>query len=192
MIKPQVLNQTNNRLMINLLPSEVILSRKQYSKFSMVSKISAAALIILVFFTSTTLALRFSQTFEQKKVEEGLVMAESKVSDLKGKEGQVIALKQRLDSISSILGNDTKRKAIFNMVVFLIPPDMQVLEVNVDKSGNMSVTLSSASLSSIQTLFDNLGNKEKNSDLISKVDLDGISLGRDSVYRFSLKITPKK
>lgn len=191
MIKPQVQSSTNNHLMINLLPSEVILSRKQRSKFALISKISVIVLITLVFLTSTTLALRFSQTFDLKKAEQGLVMAEGKVVTLKDKESQVIALKKRLESIAAILGGDAKRKAIFNMVIFLIPPDIQVLEVNVDKNGNMNLSLSSSSLLSIQTLVDDLGDSEKNSNLVSKIDLDGLSLGRDSVYRFLLKIVPK-
>lgn len=204
MIKPQVSNQTknevvksevsnlpNNHLMINLLPLEIILSRKQHSKLSLISKISVASLVVLIFFTSTTLALRFSQTFELKKSEQGLVLAESKVSNLKDQEGQAVALKQRLIAIDAILGGDAKRKSIFNMVIYLIPADLQVMEVNVDKNGNMNLVLSSASLTSIQTLINNLGDKEKNSDLISKVDLDGMSLGRDSVYNFSLRVVPK-
>lgn len=200
MIKPQVQNHPkreesnlpNNKLMINLLPLEIILDRKQHFKLKLISKISIIALLVLIFFTSSTLALRFSQTFALKSAEEGLVIAESKVSSLKDKEGQAIALKKRLDSIASILGGDSLRKAIFNMVIYLVPSNMQVLEVNVDKNGNMNIDLSSSSLSAIQTLTDSLGDKEKNSDLISKVDLDGLSLGRDSVYHFSLKIVPKK
>ena len=204
MIKPPLVSRTKNketnseepnlsstRLAINLLPLEIILSRKQYSKFSLISKISVIALVVLVFLTSATLALRFSQTFDLKKAEQGLAMAEGKVGTLKDREGQLAALKKRLDSINSILGGDEKRKEIFNLVVYLVPPDIQILEVSVDKNGNMFISLSSSSLSSITTLFDNLGDKEKNSDLISKVDLDGLSLGRDSVYRFSLKIVPK-
>ncbi len=199
MIKPQVqshikseeANLPNNKLMINLLPLEIILDRKQHFKLIFISKVSIIALLILIFFTSSTLALRFSQTFELKRAEEGLVVAESRVSSLKDKEGQAIALKKRLDSISSILGGDSLRKAIFNMVIYLVPPNIQVQEVSVDKNGNISIDMSSSSLPSIQTLIDGLGDKEKNSDLISKVDLDGLSLGRDSVYHFSLKIIPK-
>lgn len=200
MIKPQVQshktseesNLPNNRLMINLLPLEIILNRKQHFKLKFISKISIIVLLILIFFTSSTLALRFSQTFELKEAEQGLAMAETKVTDLKDKEGQAIALKKRLDSISSILGSDNLRKAIFNMIIYLVPPNMQVLEVNVGKNGDMNIDLESASLSSIQILIDGLGDKEKNSDLISKVDLDGLSLGKNAVYHFSLKIIPKK
>lgn len=189
--KEEGLNLPNSHLLINLLPPEVILGRKQHFKFAFISKISIIVLVALVFLTSTTLALRFSQTFELKKAEQGLVLAEGKVSSQKDKEGQKVTLKKRLDSIEAILGGDSKRKAIFNMIIFLIPPDIQVLEVDVNKNGNMNLSLSSFSLSAIQTLFDDLGNKEKNSDLISKVDIEGISLGRDSIYRFSLNVTPK-
>ncbi|MDO8570490.1 MAG: hypothetical protein Q7R97_02795 [Candidatus Daviesbacteria bacterium] len=203
MLKPKILNstkqkeipeeskQSDNHLMINLLPQDIILKRKQHSKFALISKISIAVLVVLVFLTSTTLALRFSQALKLKETEQGLVVAEGKINSMTDKEGQLIALKKRLDSISSILGGDSKRKSIFNMVVYLIPPDIQVLELSVDKSGNMIISLNSSSLLSIQTLFSDLGEKEKNSDLISKVNLEGLSMGRNAVYTFSLKITPK-
>lgn len=188
---PEESKQPANHLMVNLLPLDILLKRKQHSKFAFISKVSVAVLVVLVFLTSTTFALRFSQTLKLKETEQGLVVAEGRINSLTDKEGQLVALKKRLDSISSILGGDSKRKSIFNMVVYLIPPDIQVLEVSVDKSGNMNLVLNSSSLASIQILFDDLGNKEKNSDLISKVNLEGLSLGRNSIYNFSLKITSK-
>lgn len=176
---------------INLLPPEVILKRKQSFKISLINKLSALALITLIFFTSTTIALRLSQSFTLREQEQGLVRAEEKVSALKGKEGQALILKQRLDSIQQLSLGDAKRKAIFNLVVFLTPPEIQITEASIDKNSAMNLSLVSPSLSSLEVLVANLENPEKNSNMINKVSMEGLSVGKDLSYRFSLKIIPK-
>lgn len=179
------------KMTINLLPPEVMLQRKQGFKLTLANQISIAALVILIFFTSATLALRFFQNSELKAAKEELTSAEGKVNSLQSREVQIVLLKQRLASIENLTGSDLKRKAIFNLVIYLTPPNIQIIDVSVDKNGNMSLSLASSSLPSIETLFASLGDNEKNSDLISKVGLEGFSLSKDMAYRFNLSIKPK-
>lgn len=176
---------------INLLPPEILAQRKQSFKISLLNKLSILALLALIFFTAITLALRVMQSFTLKSSEEGLVKAEEKVTALQGKEGQILILKQRLNVISNLMGADNKRKAIFNLIVFLTPAQMQITEGSVDKSGNMSLSLISPSLSILESFLADLASPQKNLNMISKVDMEGLSLGKDSNYRFSLKIVPK-
>lgn len=180
-----------NKLMVNLLPSEILLQRRQSVKLALINKLSIASLLVLIFFASATLGLRISQNFALKNAQQNLVYAEDKVSSFKDKEVEMAVLKQRLNSIKSLLGGDSKITTIFNLVVFLTPSDIQITEASVDKNGSMILTLVAPGLPSLETLISNLGSKEKNSDLISKVELQGLSLGRDSTYRLVLKITPK-
>ncbi|MFH0937168.1 MAG: hypothetical protein V1808_02660 [Candidatus Daviesbacteria bacterium] len=182
---------TINKISVNLLPQEIILQRKQGSKLNIVSKVSIITLVIFVFLTSVTLALRISQSFDLNSAKNGLVRAEGQVNSLKGPEQQAIVLKQRLSSIKALLGGDSKRKEIFNLVVYLTPADIMISEVTVDKNSNMSLTLQTSNLASIETFLSSLGDEEKNSGLIKKVTLEGLSLGRDSIFRFTLKILPK-
>lgn len=180
-----------SKITVNLLPPEVIIQRKHNSKLALVNRVSMVALVVLVFFSSTTLALRISQSFELQKAQKGLALAEGRVSSLKSREEQAAILKQRLDAIQNLMGTDAKRKAIFNLIIFLLPPEIQVSDIIVDENGNMALSLSSPSLRAIEVLTESLSNKEKSSDMVAKVDLDGLSVGKDSAYRFSLKITPK-
>ncbi len=179
-------------LSVNLLPKELIQKRLQTSKLSTLNKISVAALVALIFLTSVALTIRISQNAQLKRAQDGLAYAESRVSSLSEKEGQALILKNRLELIQKVKGLDSKLKAVFNVVIYLTPTDIQVLEASVDKNSNMSLSLNSSSLSSIETLINNLSNKEKNYDMIQKVDLEGMTFGKDGVYRFILKITPKK
>ena len=175
---------------VNLLPKDVILQRRQNSKLSIVNRLSVGLLITLVFFTSATLAVRIMQRTQLQNVQQGLVYAQEKVQNLSGKEEQVIILKNRLDAIGSLMGGDSKRKEVFNTVIHLTPLDLQVIEVLVDKNGIMTISFSGSSLPSIKELLANLSNKENGLDP-AKINLEGLSLGKDSVYRFTLKIIPK-
>lgn len=176
---------------INLLPPEMLLKQKQSSKLVFINKLSIFALIALIFFTSIALSFRLTQNFELQKAQKGLVDAKEKISSLKGKEEQILLLKERLGIIQTLSGGDAKIRAIFNLVVHLIPSDLQISEVSVDKTGNMSLSLNSSSLVSLQNFLTDLADREKNSDLIAKVTLEGLSIGKDMVYRLSLKIVLK-
>lgn len=178
-------------ILVNLLPTEELQKRKHSVRLALINKISIGILAALIFFTSAAFALRLSQNFELQNAQIGLARAEAQVTNLKGKEEQAFILKERLAAISNLLGGDSKRKAIFNLVVFLTPTDILISEASVDRGGNMNLSLKSPTISSIETLISNLGNKEKNADLIAKVSLEGLSLGKDSIYHFSLKIIPK-
>lgn len=176
---------------INLLPQEVILQRKQSSKLVLINRLSVGVLVALVFFTSATAAIRIMQNAELQEAQNGLAYATERVSGLKSKEDKTFILKERLGLITTLIDGDSKRKEIFNLVVFLTPPDMQISEALVDKNGNMTASFSTASLPAVQTLIGNLSDKEKNSGLVAKVSLEGLAMGKDSTYRFSLKILPK-
>lgn len=178
-------------LLVNLLPAEELYRRKQSFRLALINKLSILLLTVLIFLTSTALVLRLTQNLQLKGVQNNLAKAETKVAGLKGKEEQAFILKERLASISKLLGGDSKRKAIFNLVVFLTPAEIMFSEVTVDRNGNMNLSLSSPTLASVETLISSLEDRGKNSDLIAKVNLEGLSLGKDATYHFSLKIVPK-
>lgn len=176
-------------ILINLLPKEIILQKEKNSKLVFINRLSIGMLVALVFFTSTTGALRILQNSELEEAKKGLAYATERVSGLKSKEEKMFILKERLGLITTLIEGDVKRKEIFNLVVYLTPPEMQISEALVDRNGQLTATFSSPSLSAVQTLIGNLSDKEKNSGLVSKVSLEGLSLGKDSTYRFTLKVS---
>ena len=175
---------------VNLLPVEIILQRKQNLKLALINRVSIIFLILLIFATSATLTLRIIQSSKLEKEKKDLVYAESRVTELKNNEGQMIMLKQRLSKIQNLSGEDLKRKAIFNLIIYLTPQEIEISEIVVDRRGNVLATFATTSLSAFTTLVDNLRDKEKNMGLIQSVNMESMSFGRDSQYRFSLKIVP--
>lgn len=180
-----------SKLSVNLLPPEILLQRKQSFKLSLANKLSIVLLVTLVFFSSVTLAFRLIQNAQKETAENNLVLAETRMSGLKPREEEAILLKGRLASIEKLLGGDVKRKAIFNLVVYLALPDMQISEAAVDSQGNMSISMVSQTIESFDNFLSNLSSQEKNFGMVQKVHLESLSMGRDAAYRFALKITPK-
>lgn len=182
--------KTAKQLTVNLLPPEILLQRRANSKLSMVNKLSIVALLVLVFFTSATFALRISQGRELQVAQDGVAEAESQVTTFKDTEGQLFVLKDRLNTIASLATGDTKRRAIFNTVVSLTPAEIQISDLSIDRAGVIMVSFVSPTLSALETLIANLSSKEKSVNLISKVNLEGLAIGKDYIYRGALKIIP--
>lgn len=175
---------------VNLLPAEIILQRKQNVRLTLINRISIVALIVMIFATSAALTLRLIQSRALDKEKKDLVYAEGKITSLKDSEGGILILKQRLSKIQTLSSEDLKRKAIFNLIIYLTPVEIEISEIVVDRRGNVVATLSTPSLPAFTTLVDNLGNKEKSMSLIQSVNLENMSYSRDTLYRFSLRITP--
>lgn len=182
---------TINSSSLNLLPEEVLAKRKQSSKFTLVNRLSILSLIALAIITSSVLFLRVTQESALKEAKEKLNSNENRLKSLTTKEKDVLLLKQRLAQIQALRGGDTTTKAIFNLIVKVLPSEIEVNDIQVDKKGRVTASLGTSSLSSIENLTSSLSDKGNSEDIISKVDMDGLSLGKTGVYRFSLVIMPK-
>lgn len=165
-----------------------MLERIQSSKFALIVKISVFVLTFVILITSLVIFLKISQNKEVNDVNVKIKTAEDSVSSFKSVEETLFALKNRLNAIQTLRNEDEKVKSMLSLIIFLIPPEVTIYDASVDKNGTINASFSSKSLSGVQSFFSNLSSKEKNSNLISKVDLDGISLGKDYTYRFALKI----
>lgn len=178
-------------LTVNLLPPDVLLEQEHRTKLSLINKISVSVLVLLTFFTSATLTLRIAQSAELTKTKDNFAYAQERITTFKDKEEQLVILKRRLGTMQSLVGSDAKKKSLFNLILFLTPLNMQISDIAIEKKGTVSLSVETSSLESVEKFVADLGNKEKNSDLISKVDLDSFSSGRNGIYYLSLKIALK-
>lgn len=178
------------KLMINLLPPEVVMMEKQASKLSLANRFSIGALLVLVGLTSATFGIRFIQNNVLNEKNQSLVYAQNEVSNLKDKEGYAVLLKKRLDTIEK-LSSDNKRVDTFLNVLNLVPSDIQISLISVERDGTVLVSAVSPTTSSIDTFLAVLQDKNRNGDSIQKVELRNLSRGRDGLYRYDINITPK-
>lgn len=176
---------------VNLLPKEVVEKQRQSRGVTLLNRLSIGVLLVVAFFASITLSVRFLQSLNLKNASENLALAQSKVDQLNERESRLGLIKEYLKSYNSLATADEKKRAVFSLVAFLAPSDVQFSDITIGRDGSTLISASTTTLGSIDKLLSDLTDKTKNADLIAKVDVDGLSLGKDFVYRFSLKITMK-
>ncbi len=179
------------KILINLLPPEIIMRRKHNAKISLLNKVSIAALVVLIFFTSATISLRVSQSLQLKKSQSDLVYAQGQVNSLSQKGAQTALIKQKIEEIQQELGTDSKLKKSFNVITSMMPVSFKIYDMAIDRNGNINISLSSPSIFDIDSFFNDLMDPSKNGGIVSNVKLDGISWAPDSTYKFSIKILAK-
>jgi hypothetical protein len=176
---------------INLLPIEVIQQQKQKSKQNLANRFSVGMLVFLVFMTGIVFALRLMQDSSAQNVEDNIAHAQNEIGSLQEREGMLVSLKTKLGSIQGLVNGDSK-SVMFSSVLNQSPQDLKLAVLSVEKSGILMISLSSLSVSSIETFLTHLQDPNMVAFKISKIDVDSFSKGKDGVYRVTLKITPEE
>ena len=176
------------KIKINLLPAKFTLLQKEQKKFYRVQFISISLILSLIFFASTTVALRVLQSKNIQKAQSSLESIEDKVTVYKSKEASLVVLKSRLASIDQIISTPSKQREIFNLIDKIVPKSVVINSMSVDRSGNVSLSATVLSGSAIQEMLTNLAAKDKNEGRIAQVLLESLSRGRDGLYIIGLKI----
>lgn len=179
------------RLSIDLLPLEFKTEEAKRAKFYKIQTIGVITILIMVFFSSLTIALRVLQSQEISKVKNDLSQNEQKVTDLKTSQAQLVLLKNRLTAINQYFGVPSKQVEMYNLIEKLLPFEVSISSIAVDKSGDVLLLALSSSSDSIDQFISNLISPDKNEDKISEVSVESLSRGRDGVYRLSFKVKPK-
>lgn len=176
---------------VNLLPQEIILQRHQSAKYYLINKISIIILAVMIFLASTTLSLRLSQNFALRKVNQDVAYAQEKITSMQSKEEQLVTLKTRLGTIKTLKSGDAKKRSLFNLIVSLAPDSVGITEVTIDRNGNMLLSFVTPKVEDIEIMVSSLTDKEKNMGLISKVELEGLSVGKENIFRVNLNVGSK-
>lgn len=179
------------KISINLLPPEILAEQIKGSKFYKVQLIGITVILMMVFLSSLTVALRILQNKNVVMAQAEMDAVSQQVSKLKSTEASLYILKNRLAVISKYLGVSSKQSSMYTLIDKLIPSSTVLNAVNVDKDGGVVLLLSVPDSASLDTLVTNLSQKDSNEDKIDQVSIDSLSRGRDGIYRISLKIKSK-
>lgn len=173
---------------INLLPAEYRRENLKQQRFNKIQSIGIFALLTLIFLSSTTFALSLLQNTNIINADNQLKVAEDNVTKYKPKEASLVILKDRLNTLDSLLKAPSKQRSIYNLVTSLLPPSLVPSLIVTDTSGNISLTLSTTDSISLDNFITILTDPETNENKIAKVQIDSLSRGKDGVYRASLKM----
>ena len=180
-----------NPILINLLPQEFTKLQIEQAKYYKLRLIAVVSLMLMVFLTSVTVALRILQSRNIEAARFTLQAAETKVSQFKQTEVSLVVLKDRLDNINQIISTSSNQNDMYNLINDLIPPSVSLDLITVDRKGNVALSISGGDASTLDDFISSLVDDSKNESMISSVEVDSFSRSRESFYRVSLKISPR-
>lgn len=179
------------KISINLLPAEFKIEQIKRAKFYKIQTVGVAVILLLVFLSSLTVALRILQAQQISRSQVKLSQTEQKISDLKDTQASLLLLKNRLAAINQYLGSSSKQAQMFNLINGLLPISVSVSSIAVDKDGGVLVLAITRDSNSLDETIGNLISQEKNQDKISQVSVESLGRGKDGIYRLSFKIKSK-
>lgn len=179
------------KIAINLLPAEFTKERVKNVRFYKIQILGIGLILVVVFLSSFTVALRILQSQRVKQAEGQLNEAQQKVTSYKSKEATLMALKNRLKAIDQYYGVPSLQVSMFNLLNTLLPSSIKVNSLSVGKTGDISFSAVVQNSVLLDEMITDLTDKDKNQGKIESVFIDSLNRSRDGVYRVDFKIKPK-
>lgn len=176
------------RITINLLPTEFTSERVKDARFIKIQAFGVAMILLIIFLSSLTIALRLLQSQRLKQVEGNLDGARQTVVSFQSRQVSLVALKDRLNGIHKYLGVSSPQAQMYNFLIEILPSSIAINSFTVDQSGNAAFSATVPDSALLDSLIMDLTNKEKNQGRIKEVSIDSLNRSREGVFRVGLKI----
>ena len=179
------------KIAINLLPEEYKIAEVKRAKFYKIQTIGVTITALLVFLSSLTIALRILQSHNLKQIQNKVSATEQKITDFKDVQGSLLLLKDRLTAINQYLDNPSQQVKMYNLVAELLPKSISISAISVSSSGEILVLGAAKDGGAVDKAIEDLTLSEVSKDKIGQVSVDGISRGKEGIYRLTFKIKPR-
>lgn len=179
------------KISINLLPAEFIAESYKAAKFYKVQTVGVAAIMLVVFLSSLVVALRILQSRNIQQLQADLNSSEGRISFKQQTEASLFLLKNRLTTIDQFLSIPSAQTQMYKAIIDLLPPTVSLTAISVDKGAEVLVSAVVQDANALDNLIVNLTPQDNNEGKISQVSIEGITRGRDGIYRVNLKIKPR-
>lgn len=180
------------KISINLLPSEFTQEEVKKGKFYKVQAVGISIILLMIFLSIVTISLRIFQSNQVRSVQTQASEAEEKVASYSSRQASLVLLKNRLSAIQNYLGTMSKQAEMYHLVNNLLPPDLSLGAVSVGRDGGVLISALAPDIKTIDRVFIDLLDKEKNESKILKVSIEALNRGRDGIFRVSFKVEVKK
>lgn len=180
------------KLSINLLPQEFRLEELKKVKFFKVQSIGVAVILFVALLASISVGLRFLQSQNITKIQEGLTKAEERVLSHKDVQGSLLLLKNRLSAVGKYLEVPTEGVYMYNLISKLVPSTVVINSMSINRNGEILVLAVSPNSADLEKMFDNLTSTETNEGKIKKVSIENLSRGRDGIFRLNFTVEPNE
>lgn len=179
------------KLSINLLPIEYAQVYASNERFRKIQSVGIGILVLLVFLSSATFVLSLLQNSNVIQAQTNLQAAASTVSQFKSQEESLVLFKDRLNNLQKISSTPSQSRTMYNLINTLMPASLVPTLIVTDTSGNISLSLATTNSDDVDNFITTLIDPHNNQGLVSKVDIESLSRGRDGIYRVNLKIYTK-
>lgn len=179
------------KIAINLLPDEFKIAELKRAKFYKVQQVGVGIVLVMVFLSSVTVALRFLQSQNLKTLQSKVSAAQDQITDLKDTQKSLILLKDRLVAIEGYLDHPSKQSQMYSLAAEVLPKSISVSSISVGTSGDILVLGVARDGESLDQVISDLTLSELGKEKVAQVIVDGISRGREGIYRLTFKIKPK-
>ncbi len=178
------------KLSINLLPPELEAAKKQKKRFSKSLKLSIIFLAVVIGVAAVVLSIRLSQNVILSNTTKDLEKAKATLNspEYNQKEGVAITLKNRLESIGTLLTQETYASYAFNLLTGLVPANVNLTGFSVDSKGVAKITAETNNISALDSFFNQILNPDKNQKKITAVNIDSLSRSKSDIYRTELSV----
>ncbi|QQG40690.1 MAG: hypothetical protein HYV37_04000 [Candidatus Levyibacteriota bacterium] len=169
---------------INLLKGSKA-KRFRQEKILKIIRISSVVSLTLVVLTSLIFFfLKFRLGVESLKEKENAAI--SQITAVSKKAGKLLYAESRIKDISDILKKRSTFDGVITETVNVIPSNITVQSLNLDKK-NLSMTITSSSLLSIDKLLNGFENLSENKKIFAKITLEGLTVDpKTGKYTISL------
>lgn len=178
-----------NKLLINLLPAEFAVQKKQKEKKLFVIRSSVVVLVVMILVTSGVFALGISKRLVINQLNKDLADIETGVNSLKDKEGLALILKNRLDRINTLAKTESPESNAFFFISSLLTSDLKIAGFTTENNSQVRVSGTTNNTGALERFINKLTDAKRTKGKIASAKLENLSRSADNKISFELVIT---
>lgn len=174
---------------INLLPIEFRQEELKRSKFYRIQFIGILVVLVTVFLSSLTVALRVLQSQNIASAQTEVTQKQKEVEGFKNIQASLFLIQNRVKTLGQFTGILSRQNLTYQNLNKTLTPSVTLSSLSVDTEGNALIIAAVNDILALDSFLSNLINKEDSA--FKEVSIESLSRSRDGAYRVSLKLTPK-
>lgn len=178
-----------NKLLINLLPAEFAVQKKQKEKKLFLVRSSVIVLVVMILLTTGVFVLGISKRLEINQLNKDLANIETAVDSLKDKEGLALILKNRLDRINTLAKTESPESNAFFFVSSLLTSDLKIAGFTTETDSKVRVSGTTNNTGALERFINKLTDAKRTKGKIAAAKLENLSRSADKKISFELVIT---
>lgn len=177
-------------LSINLLPQELTAAKRQRQKAGIVIQICVVALVLIIVAAGIILSFRFAQSAQLSKIQSQIGAVKQKINSPQNsqREGLVVTLKSRLDSLTQVSNQNYPASYAFAMITKMLPPNIKLNTFSIDKKGKSQLQINSPDSASLSLFLNNIMDPQQNEQKVTKATVETVSLSQTNGFDVGLSV----